>query len=549
MALALLWSVAATGAAIEKRTVEMNSRELHGGFEARGVALSADRQQVGLDSRCLDMDGSGAGVLVSDPIDVGPRRGLLGLASRMLMADIRCDALVPPGARLQIEARNGSTFFDQTGWSDWQSLGALTGTVSLAQGRFLQTRLRLKGRAESSPSVRGLTVVASYEAPVAAQAVQVEQVRLERIVRSPVAFNYERPDQPALKRFFDAEGLEQFKSPGVSDFEQLVRLTDWVGSCRNDRQRALKAETGSYPWAIDSVFRHGQGEDSKGTIFGHCMSYAEVLVTAATALGYKARHVAAVGFREASHEVVEIWVPSMGKWVHFDPSLTSYYFDLTTGEPLNVLDIHRIVIDRFLPAGRDMNWFTVRDGAEQKARVRSIGGKTAIGCRLGPWTYGAPMPADYDWGYYHGYLAYGFFQVTPRNDFHSHPDTVPSQFEHVPGYAGFPFWVDERTPPKPGVTNTVSRARDLYWTLDQASLRLETDPAAPAVVNVEFGQSMPFFARYAVEVDGARVAVDANPWRWRLHEGVNRLAVRPVDEFGATGAGSSVTLRLSASSH
>ena len=87
------------------------------------------------------------------------------------------------------------------------------------------------------------------------------------------------------------------------------------------------------------------------------MSYAVALISAATALGFHARHWAIEGFRDMGHEVVEIWVPSRKKWIYFDPSLTSYYFDERTKEPLNVHELHRLVAARFLRAHEDMNWY------------------------------------------------------------------------------------------------------------------------------------------------------------------------------------------------
>jgi hypothetical protein len=190
-----------------------------------------------------------------------------------------------------------------------------------------------------------------------------------------------------------------------------------------------------------------------------------------------------------------------------------------------------------------MRWFMQRDNAELKARVRRLGGKSAVAARLGPWSYGAAMGRDYDWGFYHGYLAYGFVQMTPRNDFHSHPEALTKNLGSYPGYAGYPFWVDGVTPPRKGVANWMTRMRDFYWTLDQASLRLETDPSGPGTLRVEFGNSMPFFARYRVTVDGADAARPANPWRWTLKPGVNRLSVAPVDELGQEGTASSVAVR------
>ena len=59
---------------------------------------------------------------------------------------------------------------------------------------------------------------------------------------------------------------------------------DWVGACHNSRGSRRESAGGFYQWDIDKVTQ--VGADGKCTVFGHCMSYAETLVTAATALGF-----------------------------------------------------------------------------------------------------------------------------------------------------------------------------------------------------------------------------------------------------------------------
>jgi hypothetical protein len=83
--------------------------------------------------------------------------------------------------------------------------------------------------------------------------------------------------------------------------------------------------------------------------------------------------------------------------------------------------------------------------------------------------------------------------------------------------------------------------RDFYWTLDQASLRLETTPE-PDLLKVELGRSMPFFAKYRLRVNGADIETVTNPFAWRLKKGRNKLDLAPVDEFGRVGTGSSITV-------
>lgn len=537
----------AMGQTVAGGVVELNPQGLMEGFEARKVLLAADGQSVGLDARVFKFGNERKGVITTDPLDLGPAVGQMGLPVKVKRIACAVAADLPEGATVAVEARTGDTLFDQSAWSPWQPLAGLQGAIDNPAGRFAQVRLTLGAKGDAGlPAVRGLTVQAESEAIRTAPVPRVVAAAIQKIVRSPIDFKYERPDQPKIAKFRKEAELDKVVAGARDDFEKLVKLMDWAGSCHNDRTVRKEKEPGFYAWDIDKIFALVEVEKDgkktmRPTVYGHCMSYSELLVTAATALGYKGRHMVMEGFRQATHEVADIWVPSLGKWVYFDPSLSNYYFDKGSRTPLNMIEIHKIVVDNFIPAGKDTHWFRTRDNQETKDVVRKVGGQNPIGCRLGPWRYGEPMPRDYDWGYSHGYLASGAVQMTPRNDFHSNPAANPKRFEHAPGYGGYPNWVDHKTPPTNGAHNWFTRPRDFYWTLDQAALRL-TAGAEPGTVTVELGHSMPFFKRYALKLDNVPVANVTNPYIWKIGKGQSKLEVAPVDEFGAVGLASVVTV-------
>ena len=526
---------------------DLTAADLYGALQARKVALDAAGGRVTLDPRVFTAGRDRSGVLVTDVLDVGPVAGTLALPADMRHVTVSVEADVPAGATLGIEARSGATAFDQAGWGPWAWLeGAKGGTLPGTPGRYVQIRLTLAAKdAGALPAVRSLAVEGTATPRAAAPGrVAVQESAIRRIVRSPIEFLYERPDQEKLVKFRKACDLDAVVAAGKNDFEQLVRLQDWVASCPNDRHEMFDGGT---PWDIDRIGRLPQeapaGAARKPVIHGHCMSYAEVMVVAASALGLKARHMAVCGFRQMSHEVVEAWVPSLRKWVYFDPSLSNYYVAKGTDEPLSLLELHDIVARNFIPEGKDMNWFIGQNNPETRAIVKKVGGKTPLDARFAGWSYGARMKPDYDWGWLHGYLADGFVQMTPRNDFHAHPEASPGVFGAYPGYADYPFWVDANTPPHREVNNWFTRPRDFYWTVDEATLQLRATED-PAVLAVEFGQCMPFFKAYRVTVDGAEVAAAATLFTWRLRPGPNRLEVAPVDEFGRTGAASTAVVTL-----
>jgi hypothetical protein len=525
--------------------VVLTPRDLAAGFEATKVVVEDAGARLALDPRVFQ-GGGRHGRIVTDPIDLGPRDGAIGRAGTVTAVAVDVFAITPPGTVIESEVRSGPRQLEESVWSPWHRLGGLRGTVRDMAGRYLQLRATFRATApDRRPALTGVRLtptVSAVETWEGTLAVVRQDVRA--IVRSPVVFHHERPDQPKLARFRRAARLDQVVSGGRDDFEKLVRLMDWVGSGTNVRDPAWDDKP--YPWDIDQVCEINAG--GRPVVRGHCMSYVEVFITAATALGYHARHWAVEGFRDMGHEVAEVWVPSLKKWVYFDPSLTSYYFDEATKVPLNVLELHRIVAERFVRPGEDMNWFSRGENNEAvKTRVRELGGQAAVGCRVGPYSYGGPMPPDYDWGWLHGYLATGFIQLTPRNDFHSHPEAASRHFGGAARFVadGYPFWVDDKTPPvrdgTGAVQNWYTRPRDLYWTLDQATLALVKGDEGTLVV--EFGQDMPHFRRYHVVVDGSPVTALTDPFPWKLKAGDNRLEVAPVDAYNKTGTPSAVEVR------
>jgi hypothetical protein len=570
----------------------LSAKDLYAGFEARRVLLDKDGARLVFDARAVKLGKDAVGVITTDVIDlVGEKGGIANGFEGAGAVEVALAAEVPEGASVKVEARSGASFFDQSAWSPWKDLGGLKGRVADLKGRYLQVRATLKaGGADKLPAVSALALrpERSVQKIMLVAPVTLAESKVQNIVRSAIDFKHERPDQEKLAKFRkenDLDGVaagkydEEIANPalrkldaemkgGGEDFLRLVRLMDWAGHCTNDRTQHPESAVGYYDWNIEAIFKLKEvDKDGKKvqqpTIYGHCMSYSEALVTAATAMGYVgSRHMCMVGFREASHEICDIWVPSLGKWVYFDPSLTNYYFDKETKVPLNLIEMHKVVADKFLKEGETMHWFIERAQAKdapQKERVREVGGKAHIGSRLGRWKYGEPMPADYDWGWYHGYLAAGFVQMTPRNDFHSDPKANSKGFSNEPGYANYPNWVDDKTPPKRGAGNYYTRLRDFYWTLDQASFKLTR--TGESEISVELGNSMPFFKQYVVIVDKGfetkkaggelltnsdvtRQKVTDKTYLWKLAPGLNRLEVAPVDEFGKTGLASSATVKL-----
>jgi hypothetical protein len=561
--------------------IKIDASGLYSGLQAQNVLLDAKKTVLVLDARVFAVSKKVKGIVTTDVIELSaPLNGIINQSRIAKTVGIEVTADSPEKTAVSVEVRSGKTFFTQKTWSPWKKLDGLKGNPTLA-GYYLQIRITLTSADKAQlPSVSKVNIIHQLAAappsgPGLMPPTEVVKNDIQKIRRSFVDFKYERPDHEKLVKFRKAAKLDEVVAGKMDaklrdnkqkatdkevlagcgageDFLQLVRLMDWTGSCFNNRDKSLTKKTykktGYYDWNIDSVWRLEDVEvDGKKvkrpTIYGHCMSYAEVLTIAATAMGFKARHLSVVGVRDRSHEVCEIWVPSLNKWVYFDPSLTNYYYDKKTKMPLNIIEMHNIVTENFIPEGKTVNWFMSRGKFAREVQTyvkKRGGGKKPIGSRLGKFKYGAPMPDNYDWGWRHGYMVMGFVQMTPRNDFHANPKANPRKFEHYPGYGKYPLWTDAKSPPRRGST-PVSRLRDFYWTLDQASLVLTRN--VPSGLSVELGNSMPFFKEYEVLIDGKTIEVTGSNLLWKLKKGENSLTVTPIDEFGKRGSSSTIVLK------
>ncbi len=534
---------------ISSNTVKFDANALYQGYDARYVRVSKRGETLQLDPRLFQTTLEKKGWVQTDPIDLNATEGLIALPGKTTGVAARMDVLSPDGASIEMAVRGTEDGVCSTNWTSWQNISAV-GEPFTPPGRFVQFRAILTASSpEALPAISCLTLTPEFQAvPSWEGKLTVIKDDVQRPVLSPIDFKYGRPDHPDLVWFRKIAGLDDIVAGKKSDFERLVALNNWIGALPwKPHSPRIRGKDGHYEWDIRKVIE--VGADGKLTLHGHCMSYSEAMVAACVAMGYtSARHCAVLGFREATHEVVEVWVPDMGKWVYLDPTMTQYYFDKETRQPLNLLGMHDIVSDSFVPDNKDMVWFSERKSKETRSIVRKVGGKKPIGACTGDYQFGKNTGGDYDWGFYHGYLAAGFVQITPRNDFQEHPEKVPKTFSHYPGYAGYPNWVDSKTPPRKGGENWFTRKRDFYWTLDQATLTLSMGDEPN--LSVILGNTMPFFAMYEIALKTSkdmqtRTIPHDEPGRivWRLNPGVNELLVTPVDEFGKRGISSTVRLK------
>ena len=503
----------------------LSATDLHGGFEATAVLF--DRDRLALDTRYWN-DGR-RGVVTTDVLDLGGD-GILATGASVSGLAVTAKATIPEGSQVVVQVRIGTTYFQAPGtWSDWMPAAG----VIEPEGRYVQVRVEpATTDAEIVPALESVKLSYRLARPrPEGGTVRLVSDGVQRIVSSPVEFGYERRDQEDLIWLRETFGLDKVIAGKETEFDKLHALMRWVARRPNDRHKGWQGD-GPYPWHIRQVLAERGG----GTIFGHCMSYCEVMLTAASALGWQGRHWAIHGVRDTSHEVPEIWIDELGKWVFFDPSLDTYYAAQPGGEPLSLIEMHRIYLQTAFEPGEVQQ----RGRHFNEERIGKLRGKHPIACMTGNYTYG--KPAVWDWQWDHGYMTAGWMQLTPRNNWHSQPEPRFDFFGWgAEGYGGFPLYVDEQTPlPEATPENTPSawhtRERDFWWTLNQASFRLTR--SGETTLQVECGNSQPFFQRYLAKVgEGDWRQVGAS-FAWDLKPGRNRLELVPEDEFGKRGLSS-----------
>ena len=161
------------------------------------------------------------------------------------------------------------------------------------------------------------------------------------VERPEIQFSWQDLDNRELNRFAETHRIDELLADTDDEFEQLLRLRHWAYHL---------IPHGSPEWTPDDpnllvdVAAHGRAF--------YCSHYASVLMYAATAMGWPARHIGidcdhAKGETSTHHGVTEVFCLGLGKWLVLD-AMYDIHFE-HAGQPLNALEIR----DRLGNAGPD----------------------------------------------------------------------------------------------------------------------------------------------------------------------------------------------------
>jgi len=117
-------------------------------------------------------------------------------------------------------------------------------------------------------------------------------------------------------------------------------------------------------------------------------------------------------------------------------------------------------------------------------------------------------------------------------------------------------WMDDHSPQRivrhniavnpQGIVSTGLES-DVNFTLNHAFIRLycpKANKGKPVPrLDVTLESQTPWLARYEARIDGKAWQKRPASFRWTLHDGINRLETRPVNQWGRAGSITSVSVR------
>jgi hypothetical protein len=155
---------------------------------------------------------------------------------------------------------------------------------------------------------------------------------------SGAIFLSEDPHNPRLQNYMHHEHLDEVVRPYKTDFEKILALAQWTSV-----QFQPTSPFPHYPpWDGQVILDRIRG----GKTGGFCAQYAFVFGQACQSVGFIPRYLdLAAPENLGGHFTTEVYVPSLHKWVVFEPEWGMYYTD-QAGHPLSAIELHEWAIGR-----------------------------------------------------------------------------------------------------------------------------------------------------------------------------------------------------------
>ncbi len=461
-----------------------------------------------------------------------PGMGIVTPPCTVQEAAFSFEADTPAGTSVtwQVRSSDSPDIFDGS-WGPFVTVGRgprAEAVMSLPAKRFCQWRALLDTDNPLRTPIIGNVILrrsVSFEEP--SRRVFVIRADTVRHRYSSFDFSYERSDEPKLAILRARLGLDSLLTGTTGDFERINRVRHHVSTLWHHRSPFPEYPEWNALDILDRRDRTGYG--------GMCVQFSQVFIQSLLSLGYQARFV-----MEFCHEIAEVYVDELGKWVLVDPEsvFDSYEYDTRTGLPLNCLEQHRWFLSEYaFNPKHPIDWMTPTPWAYYTGAPSPPGPRPPLD--FSTFTGWINDPANPDYPPRHR-LA-GFFRLRLRNNWFSQPYPRPlSQGMEYWPWNGFLTWYDDSTPRICQYSLHSDREADFYPTLNRVEYFL-TGTSRENELAVRMITFTPNFDRFEIDMDGAGWRESPATFIWKLRPGArNTLDMRVRNLSGRSGKVSTV---------
>ncbi|MFC1650930.1 hypothetical protein ACFL2X_05115 [Candidatus Latescibacterota bacterium] len=431
---------------------------------------------------------------------------------------------VPEETKIECYFRKGSAPNPLSdNWDEYEFIGEgetidfETGSADLNR-RYVQFKAELStANPLKSPVVRSADIKAELlERIPTHDNLYVVETDNPPIKYSSINWEWEKDDRPEFTKLRELENLDEVIVGARTEFDAQVKLLDYVS-----KRWRHTIPIPEYPgWDALSILER-VGNAGGG---GMCIQFNNTLGGMCMAYGWQARLVNVVG-----HEICEVWNDEFGKWIFLDADLENHYhYDIKSGEPLNLYEMHNMYLDYFFP-DRPIDWMNDmikwEDISDNKPPPVNRGSLThQEGTRLS------------------GFICAAFMRIVPRNNWYEKP--YPRPLTHGSSWwpwDGYVNWYDGRTPPKRQYTWHTDKPADMWPDLNKVHIDAVQGFGNDRLF-LRFETYTPNFSHFEVNVDGSGWKKVGPRWTWLFQSGRNDLKVRAVSKLGVNGKPSSIVM-------
>jgi len=488
-----------------------------------------------------------AGEFVSPIIDITGNSVVIKRSISSLTSDFFIDIELPEKTTATAMIRFGaSPLLSDPSWTSWKEVGPdFKLTEKLDKKRYFQWKAELAtNNPLKSPSIKGIQIHSEWENISSNEKTGMVATTIHngQVITPSYTYKYEDLSHPELQKFRKRFKLDKIVEGAKSEFEVMMRLLHWSYRIPvrvnpyswngNDIAVYKKAEKGTQKPEIDRTKTElwdwillNPGDKSMpqlqwnytGRRRDAMCNYSNLSLQAALmSMGFQARYININSEGTSGHEISEVWSNEFNKWIYMDATRDYYYFDLKTGLPLNLLEIHNKLIEKHTRVETWQRPFAMGTEAEVISQIK-------IGMREGP----NPVSVEKDGYHIINYMSY--FRIPLRNDFYSNPYPIPTaQGYSMWGWDGYLNHYDETFPKRPEFQRQSNRFVDFYEPLNQAQVFL-SEIDQQGFLKVEVDTHTPGFMSLFVKINTGEWTEQENTvWNWKLKPGMNKIEVRVI---------------------